>query len=135
MPAVTQKQSAAKKRNPRGSAAHGSVGAAKSGLVLALRKRLQLKQADFAKLLPVSVRSLATLESGSAPTEAVARRLTELQRLTSALSEVLKDNAPGIWLQTPQDAFDGLKPLEVIDRGESDRLWAMIYFLRSGLPA
>jgi hypothetical protein len=28
-----------------------------------------------------------------------------------------------------------LKPLEVIDRGEGDRIWSMIYFLRSGVPS
>lgn len=37
------------------------------------------------------------------------------------------------WLQTPNDAFDGLKPLEAIERGETDRLWSMIFFLESGV--
>jgi DNA-binding transcriptional regulator YiaG len=107
----------------------------KPGLVVDLRKRLQLNQSVFARLLPVSVRSLATLESGAAPTEVVARRLIELQRLTNALSEVIKEESLGNWLQTPNEAFGGLKPLEVIDRGESDRIWSMIYFLRSGVPS
>lgn len=107
----------------------------KPSRVAELRKRLQLKQSEFARLLPVSVRSLATLESGTLPTEVVARRLTELQRLTNALSEVIKKESLGTWLQTPNPAFEGLKPLEVIDRGESDRLWAMIYYLRSGVPS
>src|SRR5947209_8709079 len=53
-----------------------------------LRTRLGLTQAQFARLLPVSVRSLATLEGGTAPTDSVARRLRELERLTTALSEV-----------------------------------------------
>lgn len=35
---------------------------------------------------------------------------------------------------TPNDAFDGLKPLETIERGEIDRLWDMAYRLRSGMP-
>ncbi len=104
-------------------------------MVLDLRKRLELKQAVFARLLPVSVRSLVTLEGGSTPTEAVARRLAELLRLTNALTEVMKKESLGKWLQTPNEAFGGLKPLEVIDRGESDRIWAMIYFLRSGVPS
>jgi DNA-binding transcriptional regulator YiaG len=105
------------------------------GWVVELRKRLQLNQAVFARLLPVSVRSLATLESGTAPTEAVARRLIELKRLADALTEVMKKGALGPWLQTPNEAFGGLKPLEIIDRGESDRIWTMIYFLRSGVPS
>ncbi len=49
------------------------------------------------------------------------------------------------WLSTPNDAFDGLKPLEVIERGEVDHLWDMIFWhgssrgntrrRRSGFPA
>jgi hypothetical protein len=39
------------------------------------------------------------------------------------------------WLETPNEAFDGSTPLQVIERGESDRLWRMIYFLRSGEPS
>lgn len=96
------------------------------------RKRLQLNQQDFARLLPVSVRSLATLESGTPPTPSVERRLTELHRLTTALAEVVREESIGKWLQTPNAAFGGLKPIEVIDRGEIDRLWEMVYFLRSG---
>lgn len=107
----------------------------KAGMVLELRHRLQLKQADFARLLPVSVRSLATLEGGAPPSEAVARKLVEIHRLTNALAEVIKKDSLGWWLLTPNEAFDGLKPIEVIDRGESDRIWSMIFFLRSGVPA
>jgi DNA-binding transcriptional regulator YiaG len=103
--------------------------------VTSLRTRLTLTQAQFARLLPVSVRSLATLESGATPTEPISRRFTELERLTAGLSEVIKKESLGKWIQTPNKAFDGLKPLEVIERGESDRLWEMIYFLRSGVPS
>jgi DNA-binding transcriptional regulator YiaG len=107
----------------------------KPATVLDLRRRLQLNQTVFARLLPVSVRSLATLESGHPPTDVVARRLVELRRLTNALAEVIKQDSLGKWLQTPNGAFDGLKPIEVIDRGESDRIWSMIYFLRSGVAS
>ncbi|HEV3386918.1 MAG TPA: hypothetical protein VG097_19025, partial [Gemmata sp.] len=100
-----------------------------------LRTRLALTQSQFARLLAVSVRSLATLESGTAPTEPVFRRLTELERLISGLSEVIKKESLGKWLKTSNPAFDGSKPLEVIERGESDRIWEMIYFLRSGVPS
>jgi|SRR5579863_1777999 len=108
---------------------------AKGDLVGDLRHRLQLSQAVFARLLPVSVRSLASLEGGSAPTDGVARRLIELRRLTNALTEVMKKESLGKWLETPNEAFDELKPLEVIERGESDRIWSMVYFLRSGVPS
>lgn len=77
----------------------------------------------------------APREGGVSPTEPVARRLVELERLTDALAEVMIEASLGAWLQTPNDAFDGLKPIEVIDRGEIDRIWALIYFLRSGVPS
>jgi DNA-binding transcriptional regulator YiaG len=137
MPVIKREKSTAKKNvriksTSKVKAARTSVN---SGMALNLRHRLQLRQAVFARLLPVSVRSLATLESGTPPTEVVARKLIEIERLTNALSEVIKQDALGTWLQSPNEAFDGLKPLEIIDRGESDRIWSMIYFLRSGVPS
>src|SRR4051812_21144435 len=118
---VVHDKRAAKKQTgnvkSKGKPAKTGSGSAKSSVVGEIRKRLQLNQAVFARLVPVSVRSLATLESGHPPTEAIARRLNELRRLTSALSEVMKKDSLGNWLQTPNAAFDGLKPLEVIDRG------------------
>jgi DNA-binding XRE family transcriptional regulator len=99
-----------------------------------LRKDLNLNQPDFARLFPISVQSLATFETGATPSDSVHRRLVELERLTNALAEVVQKLSLGAWLTTPNPTFDGLKPLEVIERGESDRLWSMIHFLRSGVP-
>jgi hypothetical protein len=39
------------------------------------------------------------------------------------------------WLTTPNEAFGDLKPIEVIERGEVDRIWRMIYYIESGQPA
>jgi hypothetical protein len=60
--------------------------------------------------------------------------MTEMQRLYQALANVMKPGFVGEWLQAPNDAFSGLKPLEVVERGEVDRLWRMIYALESGMP-
>ena len=73
--------------------------------------------------------------NGKAASEAVNRSLAQLQRLIKALEEVIEPSAIGPWLTSPNPAFDGLKPLEVIDRGEIDRIWQMIYQLRSGVPS
>lgn len=99
-----------------------------------LRDKIGMKQPDFARLLGVSVRSLASLEGGQTPASSMARRLKEAQRLISALTETIQDKALGKWLVSPNKAFENLKPLEVIERGETDRIWAMVYFLRSGVP-
>jgi DNA-binding transcriptional regulator YiaG len=123
------------KSKRKASLVKAGASSGKAGMVLELRHLLRLNQAVFARLLPVSVRSLATLESGAPPTDVVARRLVELKRLTEALAEVMKKESLGKWLQTPNEAFDGLKPIEVIDRGESDRIWSMIHSLRSGVAS
>ncbi len=100
-----------------------------------LRQRLGLTQPDFARLLGISTRSVAQLESGENPKAPVERHLTEIKRLTDALAEVIQKESLGEWLKTPNQALDGSKPLEIVERGETDRLWEMMYFLRSGVPS
>ena len=100
-----------------------------------LRTGINLTQTEFAKLFPISVRSLAGIETGTAPSESTTRRFQELNRLIVALQEIMKTASVGTWLLKPNNAFDGLKPIEVIDRGEIDRLWSMIFYLRSGSPS
>jgi hypothetical protein len=62
-------------------------------------------------------------------------RAEELQRFQERLAEVIRPEAIPAWLETPNEAFGGLKPLEVIERGEIDRLWNMIFYLESGVPS
>ncbi len=63
------------------------------------------------------------------------RRIKELDRFRGQPSEVVAADAIPAWLDTPNEAFDGLKPLEVIERGEIDRLWNLIFYLDSGVPS
>ncbi len=58
--------------------------------------------------------------------------MTEVQRITDALRELVAEDAVGPWLETPNKAFDGANPLELIERGETDRTWQVIFTLRSG---
>jgi hypothetical protein len=61
-------------------------------------------------------------------------RHAELGRLYEALSEVVECNDIGLWLETPNEAFRGSKPMDLIERGEIDRLRDMVNRLRSGMP-
>jgi hypothetical protein len=56
-------------------------------------------------------------------------------RLFAALENLVSPGAIGSWLQDPNPAFDGSTPLQVMERGESDRIWRMVYELESGEPA
>jgi hypothetical protein len=58
----------------------------------------------------------------------------DINRLREALGKVVQPDSVDSWLQTPNEAFDGSTPLQVLERGEADRLWRMIYRLESGEP-
>ena len=57
----------------------------------------------------------------------VKQKLTETQRLCTALAELMPPNTLGYWLRTPNPAFEGQSPIQILERGEPDRLWHMIF--------
>lgn len=101
---------------------------------LELRDRLQMARVMFGRVVNVSERTIAKVEADAQQVEKLRRPYNEVYRLCEALSEVVDPDSMGGWFKTPNDAFDGLKPIEVIERGEIDRLWEMVFRLRSGMP-
>ncbi len=73
--------------------------------LLQLRSRLGMNREAFARLVPTSVRNLASIESGQEPSPVLQKNLNELRRLVSALEDVVKKEAIGPWLNQPNDAF------------------------------
>lgn len=100
---------------------------------LELRQRLGMARPVFSRVVNVSERTIAKVESESETAEKLKRPYNEIYRLLDALQDVVDVDLLGYWFQKPNDAFDGLKPLEVIERGEIDRLWNMVFELRSGM--
>jgi DNA-binding transcriptional regulator YiaG len=98
-----------------------------------VRARLGLSRKVFSRLAGFSERAIADWEGGRPVSEPGLRRIKELERFRERLSEVVAADAIPRWLDTPNAAFEGLKPLEVIERGEIDRLWNMIFYLESGV--
>ena len=98
-----------------------------------LRTLLRMPRSKFARLLGRTERAVIDWELGkSAPQGLSQQRLREIQRLVKSLSTVVDPKTLGPWFDTPNPAFGGLKPIEIIERGESDRLWQMIFRLKSG---
>ena len=60
--------------------------------------------------------------------------MVEIQRLQQALARVMRTECVSEWLQTPNEAFEGFTPIELVERGETARLWQMIYLLEAGIP-
>jgi len=103
--------------------------------IATIRTKARLSRPKFARLTGFSERALANWESGKQdPDAATTRRLREVDRLFDALARVMTHDAIATWIDTPNPAFDNLKPLEVIERGQLDRLWRMIFELESGIP-
>ena len=80
----------------------------------------------------LSERTVATWEDGGRINDADVRAIKAVERFLGELAEVVRQEAIVPWLETPNEAFGHLKPIEVIERGEMDRLWRMLYFLGSG---
>lgn len=104
--------------------------------IRSFRASLHMPRTVFARLIGRTERSLSDWETGKKkPQDLGLQRVTELRRLVAALQTLMPADSVGSWLSAPNKVFGGLKPLEVIERGETDRLWRMIYELHSGEPA
>jgi hypothetical protein len=111
-----------------------AFGEASSRSLGRLRTDLGVSRRIFARLLASSERALADWEAGKDPGEMATQRISEVRRLVAALAGVMEKRFVGTWLQEPNEAFSGLKPLEVIERGEVDRIWRALFYLESGVP-
>jgi transcriptional regulator with XRE-family HTH domain len=99
-----------------------------------LRKELGLTARDFSRITGFSERAVANWEAGGAIGAPARRRLSEVHRLFRALADLVRADTLPTWFQTPNPSLGGLKPIEVVERGETDRLWRMVFFLESGVP-
>jgi hypothetical protein len=94
----------------------------------------RLVRPDLTRMTGYSLRSVDKWAAGENPGAATQRRLREVGRLFDGLSEIMEPEYVGQWLKTPNDAFDGSTPLQVIERGETDRIWRMIFIVETGEP-
>ena len=100
--------------------------------VNALCETYQLRREELGRLTGFSLRALAEWASGKLPSQPAKRRLHEVRRLLDALAEIVKPESIPRWLHQPNPAFNRLTPLQVIELGEIDRLWAMVHDFASG---
>jgi transcriptional regulator with XRE-family HTH domain len=106
--------------------------------VTSLRMALGLPRLKFARLLGRTERAVIDWESGRTVPQGLSRqRLREQERFTQALGALFDKRLFGAkqlgeWFDTPNEGLDRLKPIEVIERGEMDRLWRMISELETG---
>ena len=131
--AATLKQHPYRKASRIASAKAQAKSLASDNPVASLREALEMPRSKFARLLGRTERAIIDWESGNAQPQGLSQqRIHELERLTEALRGLFDAKSLGSWFDAPNPAFGGLKPIEVIERGETDRLWQMIFELRTG---
>jgi DNA-binding transcriptional regulator YiaG len=133
--ATGRPEAPAKQREPETSARTDQASRPTSAhLVADVRSGLGVTRELFARLTGFSVRAITDWEAGRPISEAGLRRVKEMERLRAALAEGLRGEFIRQWLETPCDGLGGLKPVEVLERGETDRLWKVVLMIGSGMP-
>jgi hypothetical protein len=105
-----------------------------AGLLQHYRTAFKMPQPIVVRLTGFSPRSVAKWSEGVPPSPKQEKALVEMDRLLDGLARVLQPVQVGQWLKSPNPAFDGSTPLQVVERGEIDRIWRMLYDLESGQP-
>jgi hypothetical protein len=77
------------------------------------------------------VSGLLTAAPGKIPSQPARRRLHEIRRLLDSLARFVKIEAIPARLRERNPSLDNMTPLQVIEVGEIDRLWQMVYDLGS----
>jgi DNA-binding transcriptional regulator YiaG len=103
--------------------------------VTVLRSQLGLSQAELARVTGYSLRAIAGWESGKPLSASARQKMIEAHRLREALAQIVRPDRLGLWMRTPNPAFEGQTPIQVIERGESDRLWRMIVQIDSNVAS
>ena len=105
-----------------------------AGLLRHYRTTFKMPQPFVVRLTGFSPRSVAKWSEGILPSPKQEKALVEMDRLLDALARVMQPAQVGQWLKSPNPAFDGSTPLQIVERGENDRIWHMLFDLESGQP-
>lgn len=100
-----------------------------------VRDSLDATQQQFSAISGISVRKLSAIERGEQrPNPDDIRRFNELRRLREELAHVVAPSVIGDWIRMPNQYLGGHSPAHLIEAGESDRLWRLIWQLQDNIP-
>jgi len=99
-----------------------------------LRANLGWSRNQLARVMNASDRAIVNWESGDAISPVYAAKLREIESLYNELKQLMKPKEIGPWLLTEMEEFEHRSPADLISRGETGRVWASLFYLRSGMP-
>ena len=99
-----------------------------------LRAALGWSRNQLAHVMNASDRAIVNWEAGDTISPVYAAKLREIQSVYNELKQLMKPEEIGTWLLTEMEEFEGRTPADLISKGETGRLWASLFYLRSGMP-
>jgi uncharacterized protein (DUF2384 family) len=109
------------------------IRAAKHAIQL-VDESLGLNNAQVASAIGVNERTLYRYKSAeNAPSPAVVDQLSKLREITQLLSEIFTDkNAQFEWLYSAAPVFRGQRPIDMIKKGDLDKVISILSGVQSG---
>ena len=99
-----------------------------------LRTALGWSRNQLAHVINASDRAIVNWEQGDPISPVYAAKLREIQSVYNELKQLMKPEEIGSWLLAEMEEFEGRSPADLISKGETGRLWASLFYLRSGMP-
>jgi DNA-binding transcriptional regulator YiaG len=99
-----------------------------------LRSALGWSRNQLARVMNASDRAIVNWEAGDRISPVYAAKLREIQSVFNDLKQLMKPEEIGPWLLTEMEEFENRAPADLISKGETGRLWASLFYLRSGMP-
>lgn len=99
-----------------------------------LRSDLGWSRNQLGFVMNASDRAIVNWEAGDPISPVYAAKLREIQSVYNELKQLMKPEEIGPWLLTEMEEFENRTPADVISKGETGRLWASLFYLRSGMP-
>jgi DNA-binding transcriptional regulator YiaG len=99
-----------------------------------LRSALGWSRNQLARVMNASDRAIVNWESGDPISPVYASKLREIQSVFDELKQLMAAEEIGSWLLTEMEEFENRTPADLIGKGETGRLWASLFYLRSGMP-
>jgi DNA-binding transcriptional regulator YiaG len=96
--------------------------------------RFGVRQETLSRMTGFSPRAVAEWARGKEPSAPARKVFVEMDRLLDGLARLMQPKEVGRWLKEPNPAFEGSTPVQVIERGQMDRIWRMLYYAESGEP-
>ena len=114
--------------------AHNETAKSEKLTLAKLRAALGWSRNQLAYVMNASDRAIVNWEQGDPISPVYAAKLREIQSVYNELKKLMKPEEIGAWLLTEMEEFQRRTPADLISKGETGRLWASLFYLRSGMP-